>query len=54
MTTREPKDEVVAAIAMAIRLTLSRKDLGRRITFSAVRGGEWNRPDRYFRNPNNE
>jgi len=43
--------EVVAAISMAIRLTLSRKEPLRRITFTASKGGDWNRADRYFRNP---
>lgn len=43
--------EVVAAISMAIRLTLSRKEPLRRITFTAAKGGDWNRADRYFRNP---
>ncbi len=43
--------EVVAAISMAIRLTLSRKEPLRRITFTASNGGDWNRADRYFRNP---
>lgn len=43
--------EVVAAISMAIRLTLSQKEPLRRITFASAKGGDWNRADRYFRNP---
>lgn len=50
----EPDGETVAAISLAIRLTLSRKVEERRITFSAAKGGDWNRPDRYFRNPSND
>ncbi len=47
-------NEVVAAITLAIKMTLSRKEPLRRITFSAVKGSEWNRADRYFRNPNKD
>ncbi len=50
----ETDEEVVAAISLAIRLTLSRKVEERRITFSSNRGGDWSRPDRYFRNPSND